>query len=148
MLTVLNAAGFWTCRETWRRSAYNTMWCLIGCSTGDLGTILFFQWSGIQWAVLLVMGLAMVNGLVTSVMLETVILRYGGMDLSTAFKTAFGMSFVSMLAMEAVMNATDFFLVGGAKIVFWALPFIFLAGFVAPWPYNYWRLRKYGKACH
>jgi len=23
-----------------------------------------------------------------------------------------------------------------------------LAGFVTPWPYNYWRLKKFGVACH
>ncbi len=124
------------------------MWCLIGCSVGDLGTILFFQWSGIGWPVLAIMVLAMVNGLVTSLILETVVLLRGGMALVLAFKTAFGMSFISMLGMEATMNMVDFFLVGGARIVLWALPFIFLAGFVTPWPYNYWQLKKYGKACH
>ena len=33
----------WRDGATWRRASYNTMWCLIGCSIGDLGTILFFQ---------------------------------------------------------------------------------------------------------
>ena len=124
------------------------MWCLIGCSIGDLGTILFFQLSGIQWPVLAIMVLAMVNGLATSLILETVVLLRGGMVLALAFKTAFGMSFASMLGMEAIMNTVDFFLVGGARIVLWALPFVLLAGFLAPWPYNYRQLKKHGKACH
>ena len=33
----------WTCQHTWNRSAYNTLWCLIGCSIGDFGTIVLFQ---------------------------------------------------------------------------------------------------------
>jgi len=23
-----------------------------------------------------------------------------------------------------------------------------VVGFLTPWPYNYWRLKKYGAACH
>ena len=26
----------WKCKHTWRRSAKNTAWCLLGCSIGDL----------------------------------------------------------------------------------------------------------------
>ena len=38
------AADFnWKCQHTWRRAAKNTMWCLVGCSIGDFGTILFFS---------------------------------------------------------------------------------------------------------
>ena len=33
----------WSCKHTWSRSAKNTFWCLLGCSIGDFGTILFFQ---------------------------------------------------------------------------------------------------------
>jgi len=33
----------WKCKHTWKRSAKNTAWCLLGCSIGDFGTILFFQ---------------------------------------------------------------------------------------------------------
>ena len=33
----------WTDGSVWSKSAYNTMWCLIGCSIGDLGTIAAFQ---------------------------------------------------------------------------------------------------------
>ena len=33
----------WFCKSTWSKSAYNTLWCLIGCSIGDFGTIYYFQ---------------------------------------------------------------------------------------------------------
>ena len=64
----------WHCMPTWRRASYNTMWCLIGCSIGDFGTIAFFQFTGIDWPVLAIMSLAILNGLLTSILLETIIL--------------------------------------------------------------------------
>ena len=33
----------WKCKHTWRRSAKNTAWCLLGCSIGDFGTILYLS---------------------------------------------------------------------------------------------------------
>ena len=140
--------NFWQCRSTWRKSAYNTMWCLIGCSIGDFGTIAFFQFTGIPWPTLAIMLLAIVNGILTSIALETVILFRGGMDMGTAFRTAIGMSLISMIAMEAAMNLTDWFLTGGAVLTWWVIPIMLAVGFVTPWPYNYWRLKKWGKACH
>lgn len=139
---------FWQDTGVWRRSAYNTMWCLIGCSIGDFGTIAFFQFFGIALPTMTVMMLATMNGLITSVILETVILKRGGFGWSAALKTALGMSFISMLAMEISMNAVDWFLVGGAKLVLWVMPIMLIAGFVTPWPYNYWRLKKFNKSCH
>jgi hypothetical protein len=65
-----------------------------------------------------------------------------------ALKTALGMSLVSMLAMEIAMNTTDYLLVGKAALTWWSVIPSLLAGFLTPWPYNYWRLKKYGKACH
>ena len=142
-------AAFWACRDTWRRSAHNTKWCLIGCATGDFGTIAFFQYTPYSLPeVWMVFALAMFNGLLASVLLETVILRRGGFPWRLAFKTAMGMSFISMLAMEAAMNIVDYMLTGGALIVWWVLPLALAAGFVTPWPYNYWRLKKFGAACH
>ena len=140
--------NFWRCRSTWRKSAYNTMWCLIGCSIGDFGTIAFFQFTGIPWPTLAIMLLAIVNGILTSIALETVILFRGGMDMGTAFRTAIGMSLISMIAMEAAMNLTDWFLTGGAVLTWWVIPIMLAVGFVTHWPYNYWRLKKWGKACH
>ena len=137
----------WTCRHTWRRASYNTMWCLIGCSIGDFGTIAFFQFSGIAWPVLAIMCLAIFNGLMTSIALETLILTRQ-MGLQLAFKTAIGMSLISMISMEAAMNITDVMLTGGAMLTWWVIPFMLFAGFVTPLPYNYWRLKALGKACH
>lgn len=144
----LTQSGFWSCRSTWRASAGNTFWCLLGCSIGDFGTILFFQLSGIAWPVLAIMILAIVNGLLTSIALETVILFRKGMDLAESFSTAIGMSMISMISMEAAMNIVDWTLTGGAVLIWWVIPIMLAVGFVTPWPYNYWRLRKWGKACH
>jgi len=145
---ILPQPGFWSCRHTWRASAGNTFWCLLGCSIGDFGTILFFQLTGIPWPVLAIMILAIVNGLLTSIALETVILFRKGMDFAESFKTAIGMSMISMISMEAAMNIVDWVLTGGAMLTWWVVPIMLAVGFVTPWPYNYWRLKKWGKACH
>jgi len=137
----------WGCRPTWGRAAYNTSWCLLGCAIGDLGTIAYFQFMGIPWPTLAIMILAMINGILTSIALETFILSRQ-MTLKLAFRTAIGMSLISMIAMEAAMNLTDFLLTGGAKLTWWVVPIMLLAGFLAPLPYNYWRLKALGKSCH
>jgi hypothetical protein len=136
----------WNCIKTWRESAYNTLWCLIGCSIGDFGTIFYFQSIDHSLSIYVVMLIAIFNGLVTSVLLETFILLKS-MTFNNALKTALGMSFISMIAMEISMNLTDLILVGGV-ITWWVIPVMLAAGFVTPWPYNYWRLKKYGMACH
>jgi hypothetical protein len=143
----LTQPQFWQSGAAWHRAAKNTLWCLAGCSIGDFGTIFFFQISGIAWPVLAIMSLAIVNGLMTSIALETVILSRQ-MALATAFRTAIGMSFISMIAMEAVMNGVDVWLTGGAKLTWWVIPIMLTAGFLAPLPYNYWRLAALGKSCH
>lgn len=136
----------WTHRPTWNTAAYNTMWCLIGCAIGDLGTIAFFQFTGIPWPTLAIMSLAIVNGLLTSIALETYIMSRQ-MELRAAFKTAIGMSMISMIAMEVAMNVTDVLLTGGAKLTWWVIPIMLLAGYITPLPYNYWRLKALGKSC-
>ena len=148
MTAIAQALGIsWRSRHTWRRASYNTMWCLIGCAIGDMGTILFFQLTGIPWPVLLIMSLAIINGLLTSIALETFILARQ-MPLRLAFKTAIGMSLISMIGMEVAMNVTDVALTGGAMLTWWVVPLMLAAGFVTPLPYNYWRLKALGKACH
>ena len=137
----------WKCKHTWRRSAKNTAWCLLGCSIGDFGTILYFQLTGIPWPTLYIMILAIINGIITSIILETVVLSRQ-MIISKAFKTAIGMSLISMVSMEIAMNAVDWIIMGGAKLVWWVIPMMLLAGFLTPWPYNYYRLKKYNIACH
>ena len=138
----------WSCKHTWKRSAKNTAWCLLGCAIGDLGTILFFQLTKIPFPVLGIMTLAIINGLITSIILETIILLRQNLDFSKAFKTALGMSFISMVSMEIAMNLTDVILTGGAILNWWVVPIMLLVGFLTPWPYNYWRLKKYNIACH
>ena len=147
MSTTVSSSFHWKCRHTWQRSAKNTLWCLLGCSIGDFGTILFFQLSAISWPTLIIMILAIINGLITSIALETIIL-FRQMNIKQAFQTAIGMSFISMISMEVSMNAVDWIIVGGAKIVWWVIPFMLIVGFLTPWPYNYWRLKKFNLACH
>ena len=138
----------WSCKNSWRQSAKNTAWCLLGCSIGDFGTILFFQLTKIPFPVLGIMTLAIINGLITSIILETVILMKQNFDFRKAFSTAIGMSFISMISMEVAMNLTDYLLTGGAILTWWVVPLMLIVGFVTPWPYNYWRLKKYNIACH
>ncbi len=138
----------WKCKHTWKRSAKNTAWCVLGCSIGDFGTILFFQITKIPFPVLGIMILAIINGLITSIILETIILMRQNFNFMQALKVACGMSFISMVSMEITMNLTDYLLTGGAMIVWWVVPIMLLVGFLTPWPYNYWRLKKFGEACH
>ena len=134
------------------RSAKNTLGCLIGCAIGDLGAIYLFQtyyaplsipselWTTV-WIV------AMSSGSITSVILETIIL-WRQLGPKEAFKTAIGMSMISMLLMEIAMNVVDYGMMGEPAITLGVLPYTLGAGFLAAWPYNYWRLKKHGKCCH
>jgi hypothetical protein len=137
----------WKVRSTWTQASKNTLWCLLGCSIGDFGTIYFFQVTKIAFPMMGIMILAIINGLITSIILETFILSRQ-MALILAFKTAIGMSLIAMISMEIAMNVTDVLLTGGAMLVWWALPFMLLAGFLTPLPYNYWRLQALNKSCH
>jgi hypothetical protein len=138
----------WYCKHTWKKSAKNTFWCLLGCAIGDFGTILFFQLTEIPFPLLGIMVLAIINGLITSIILETIILIKQGFSFYGALKTASGMSLISMLSMEIMMNYTDYLLTGGAILNWWVLPIMLIVGFLTPWPYNYWRLKKFGINCH
>ena len=138
----------WTCEQTWKVSAKNTLWCLTGCAIGDFGTILFFQLSEISFPLIGIMVLAIINGLITSIILETFILIKQNIPLSNAVKTALGMSLISMISMEIAMNLTDYLLTGGAILTWWVIPIMLIVGFLTPWPYNYWRLKKFGINCH
>ncbi len=145
----MNTSTFhWSCRHTWKKSAKNTAWCVLGCAIGDLGTILFFQLSQIPFPVLGIMILAIINGLITSILLETIILMMQKFNFTNALKTAFGMSLISMISMEIMMNLTDYVLTGGAILTLWVIPIMLFVGFLTPWPYNYWRLKKFGIDCH
>ena len=138
----------WKHKETWKVSAKNTFWCLLGCAIGDFGTILFFQLSQIPFPLLGIMVLAIINGVITSIILETIILTRQNFSFTNALKTASGMSLISMISMEITMNLTDYLLTGGAILNWWVIPIMLIVGFLTPWPYNYWRLKKFGIACH
>ena len=138
----------WSCKQTWKVSAKNTFWCLLGCAIGDFGTILFFQLSEIPFPLIGIMILAIINGLITSIILETLILMRQSFPFFNALKTAAGMSLISMISMEIMMNLTDYLLTGGAVLTWWVIPIMLIVGFLTPWPYNYWRLKKYGLNCH
>ena len=138
----------WNDNQTWKVSAKNTLWCLIGCAIGDFGTILFFQLSKIPFPIFGIMLLAIINGLITSILLETFILIRQNFSFKNALKTAAGMSLISMISMEVMMNLTDYLLTGGAILNWWVVPIMLIVGFLTPWPYNYWRLKKFGISCH
>ena len=109
-----------------KRTLTNTLWCLIGCSIGDFGTILFFQLTEIPWPVWSILVLAIVNGILTSILLETIILSRQ-LPIRAALKTAAGMSIISMVTMEVVMNSLDFVVTGGAELNWFIIPLMLLA---------------------
>ena len=148
MVSTVKTNFNWSCKRTWKKSAKNTMWCVIGCSIGDFGTILFFQLTQIPFPLMGIMILAIINGLITSIVLETFILMRQNFSFIGAIKTASGMSLISMLSMEIMMNLTDYLFTGGAILTWWVIPIMLIVGFLTPWPYNYWRLKKFGISCH
>ena len=91
--------------------------------------------------------LAIINGLITSIIVETLLL-FKQMNFSPSFKTALGMRFISRISMEIAMNTVDWWLMGGANLTWWMIPSMLTVGFITPWPYNYWRLKKFDIACH
>ena len=138
----------WSCINTWSKSAKNTLWCLAGCSIGDFGTIYYFQITPHSLSLFLVMSFAIINGILTSIILETIILLRQNFTFINALKTASGMSLISMISMELAMNLTDYIIIGSARLVWWVIPIMLLVGFLTPWPYNYWRLKKFNISCH
>ncbi len=145
---------FWYDREIWLRASVNTLNCLIGCSIGDFAMVIFLQryYPGTPMTVQMIV--ATIAGLATSVSMETILLKAKEkFSWRLALQTAFSMSFISMIAMELVMNATDFMITGGKAAfgnpLYWtALAVAMVAGFFAPLPYNYYKLKKFNKACH
>lgn len=176
-LVPATSLGFWTCKSTWRRAAINTSRCLVGCTLGDFSTMWSLQTFCPEFGMGAIMAISstssfipleqdlvtsmsclhsiVAGGVTTSMALETVLLRFGRDRLawSAAANTAVGMSLISMLTMELAQNLVDYHLTGGAVEVsspaFWAAAGVsMVAGFLTPLPYNYLRLKKFGKACH
>ncbi|KEQ60992.1 uncharacterized protein M437DRAFT_76949 [Aureobasidium melanogenum CBS 110374] len=147
--------AFWTCRGTWKRAGINTFRCLVGCTLGDFSALWALQTYTPDLGMGSIMALSMTSGLSTSIILETALLYWGKdrLPLNTAFNTAMGMSFISMLAMELAENAVDFHLTGGVVALqdpkFWGAAMLsVVAGYLVPLPWNYYQLRRWGKACH
>ena len=86
MVSTVKTNFNWSCKNTWNRSAKNTAWCLLGCAIGDFGTILFFQLTKIPFPVFGIMTLAVINGLITSIILETIVLMKQNLNFSKAFE--------------------------------------------------------------
>ena len=149
-----NAGISWSNFKNWKKASFNTLNCLIGCSIGDFGMIIYLQAFHPGTTMITQMILAIIAGLMTSISLETLILKVReNFDWKSAFQTAIGMSFISMVGMEIAMNITDFAITGGKAAfedpMYWtALLIAMIAGFIAPLPYNYYRLEKYQMSCH
>ncbi|KAG0302640.1 hypothetical protein BGZ98_007341 [Dissophora globulifera] len=148
---------FWSDPASWKTASSNTFRCLIGCTAGDMSMLFYLQAYHPALSPGLAMALAMGSGILTSISLETVVLRVSkssNMSWEAAFKTATGMSLISMLTMEAVENAVDYHLMGWGNVnladpIFWkAIGWSALAGWSAPLPFNYWNLKRHGKSCH
>ncbi|KAL2010303.1 hypothetical protein VTN00DRAFT_6110 [Thermoascus crustaceus] len=151
----LLSPSYWTSRETWKRAAVNTTRCLIGCTSGDFSSMWLLQrYTALGMGT--IMPISITSGLLTSLLLETTLLHFGSKDQlpwPLAAKTAMGMSVVSMATMEAVQNLVDYHLTGGVVAVedprFWVAAGVsMVAGWMAPMPYNYVRLRRYARGCH
>lgn len=153
-LPVKEKPGFWSDRKLWKRASFNTLSCLLGCSIGDFMMIIYLQVFHPHISMWWQMALSIIAGLITSITLETMLMRYREkFAWKAAFAMAISMSFLSMVAMEVAMNTTDFMITGGKAMLgspaYW-LAFIpaAMAGFLTPLPYNYYQLKKHNKACH
>ncbi|KAF9979844.1 hypothetical protein BGZ65_005922 [Modicella reniformis] len=153
----ISSLQFWSDPKTWNTASVNTFRCLVGCTIGDMSMLFYLQSVHPTLSPGIAMGLAMTSGVLTSISLETILLRFSkasNMSWRAAFKTATGMSLISMLTMEAVENAVDYHLMGWGNVnimdpLFWkAIGWSALAGWSAPLPFNYWNLRRHGKSCH
>jgi hypothetical protein len=103
---------------------------------GDISMLVYLQAYHPHLPMMLTMGLAMVAGLVTSILFVSAILRWRE---GFGWRAAFSMAFLSMLGMELAANATDFMLTGGrvppSDLFYWtALAISVGAGFLAPLP--------------
>jgi len=146
---------FWTVGSVWKRASVNTLRCLLGCTTGDFSTLWYLQayHPGLEMGV--TMALSMGAGIVASLLLETTLLHFGRdkLPISASIRAAAGMSLISMTAMELVENLIDYNLTGGIVALhdlrFWTAAVLSATGgFLAPLPYNYFKLRRFGKSCH
>ncbi|MDO8643678.1 MAG: DUF4396 domain-containing protein [bacterium] len=145
---------FWKDLFAWRQASRNTFTCLIGCSTGDLATFFALQRLAPNFPMIPGMILSMINGLITSILLETILLKIREQfQWKAAFIFAFQMSFISMLGMEFAENTVAYSMTGsnmvhpGDPLFLGTLTLSLIAGYLFPLPYNYYRFKKHGKSC-
>ena len=148
-----SSAAFWADAPSWRRAARNTTRCLVGCSVGDLSCLWLLASAAPELGAAPAMAASMACGVATSMALETWVLKVweGFANWTTAASTAANMSLISMLSMEGAENAVSYYATGGdicSEHFFAFLPASLAAGFLTPLPYNYFMLRKHGRACH
>ena len=94
----VSGSGFWSNNKKWGKASFNTLNCLIGCSIGDFGMIFYLQANYPHTSMIWQMILAIIAGLITSIILETIILRNReNFNWTLAFKTAFSMSFIASM---------------------------------------------------
>ena len=161
--------SFWQDTPTWKRASINTLHCLFGCSIGDFGTLYLCASYYPSLPMYVAMPIAMAAGICTSTLVETLRMKYTVANLSwkQCLTTAMNMSLISMLVMEMAENVTDILLMGisvpadaGTSITMLStlnthspqfllsLSVSLFAGFIAPLPYNYYVVKKYGRGCH
>ena len=106
----------WSCYHTWKKLKtfmvfiwllYWRFWnnCFFSVYRNWLVSFSNYVFSDCKWYI-------------ASIALETYILSKQ-MPLNLAFKTAIGMSIVSMISMEVAMNITDVVFTGGAILTWW-----------------------------
>ena len=131
--------SFWNDRPTVRRAAANTTRCLIGCSLGDLSALWLLQGYWPELGLPLIVACSCAAGITTSLVLETVVLRWTEcMMWGRAWRTAAGMSFISMLTMELAETTVELALTGGAPchictVTGPTLRYICIGTGLAPW---------------
>ena len=149
-----NKEQFWSDTNVWGKASFNTLNCLIGCTIGDFSMMIYLQLNYPELNNWIVMTFAIITGLITSVLLETILLKLKEkLKWTEALKIALMMSFLSMVVMELAENITDLILTGGEfhahQPYYWfVLVFAMIMGFLVPLPYNYYKLKKYNKSCH
>lgn len=152
---VQDQTGFWGDSTLWRRAAINTGHCLVGCALGDIAAMTLLPIWFPTMGMLGLMGTAIVVGIASSLLLETLVLRWRErLPWRQAVAMAWAMSLISMAAMELVMNAVDFAVMGGQRFHWHSMSYwlawgpALLAGFFAVLPYNYAKLKRHGRSCH
>ncbi len=166
-----------------KKSVLTTVMCLFSCTVGNWGVLAIFQLShnsirhgavqheemtnmvttSSQIQMYYVIALAMLSGLIISVIFVGIIIKYQlKATWAIAYKAALGMSIFSMLLIMLTeyfvrfslqpnenimqtMHSLDYFKDTKSSII--SIIVLMSALFIVI-PYNYYKLKKTGKACH